>query len=292
MTNRLHPDEFLPFAPKNKGEQVHVNHEGCPAGVDTKRRLYVKRETNGKVIAYCHHCNGAGFAADTIRTSSTGSDADSLLASLYGSRRPSEREVRRTNKSSPVSGQKVTPSGAACFDPDDWPIAARVWLNSYGIDTSKWRWYYEPGLGRLCYTLRDTEGAAVAKCCRGIEDTNPKYRNFKVESDNPRQFLGTNPDVVVITEDVVSAQRCVDAGYSAFPMLTTVLSDKDLLYLTEQFGCAILMLDNDNIDVESKRNKLKAKLDLLGCKVISLTDTTDPKHYSHTELVKLLEDYQ
>ncbi|QDP48799.1 MAG: hypothetical protein Unbinned5081contig1000_48 [Prokaryotic dsDNA virus sp.] len=297
MTNRLHPNEFLPFAPKNKGEQVHVNHEGCPAGIDTKRRLYVKRTEDGKVLAYCHHCNGSGISSDTVRARCSGSDADSLLAVVRqrsGAGKPQLQDVRdyrkRADKGAPLSGPKVTPSGKAVFDPDGWPVAARVWLNQYGIDQSKWRWYYEPTIGRLCYTLRDVEGNAVVKCCRGIEDVSPKYRNFKVDSTNPRQFLGTNYETIIVTEDVVSAQRCVDAGYSSFPMLTTVVSDKDILYLTDTFKCVILMLDNDNIDVESKRNKLKSKLELLGCKVVSLVDTTDPKHYNHSELVTLLSE--
>lgn len=293
MTDRLHPDEYLPFAPKNKGEQVHVNHDGCPAGRDTKRRLYVKRNEHGKVVAYCHHCGGAGVSSDTVRAYSSGTSLDAVLAvrsGAYESKHIPRQGRARDDKSPAVYRQKTTPSGAALHRVGDWPIAARVWLDSYGIDTSVWRWYYEPRLGRLCYTLRDTEGVAVAKCCRGIEQTNPKYLNFKQESDNPRQFLGTKTECVVITEDIVSAQRCVDAGYAAFPMLTTVVNDRDLLYLTDTFGCAILMLDNDNTDVETKRNNLKSKLELLGCKVISLKETTDPKHYSHTDLVKLLQE--
>lgn len=42
------------------GTQIHVNHEGCSAGVDSKKRLYIKRVVGG-VLGYCHHCRDHGF---------------------------------------------------------------------------------------------------------------------------------------------------------------------------------------------------------------------------------------
>lgn len=41
--------------------QYSFNHEGCPAGVDTKKRLYIKVISNGNLVAYCHHCGNKGF---------------------------------------------------------------------------------------------------------------------------------------------------------------------------------------------------------------------------------------
>ena len=60
MTEKISNSFLRKHAPKNIGEQVHVNHESCPAGEDTKRRLYVKRVPGG-VLGYCHHCSGHGF---------------------------------------------------------------------------------------------------------------------------------------------------------------------------------------------------------------------------------------
>ena len=47
-------------APSNNNEQTHVNHVGCPAGEDKKRRLYIKR-TDKALLAFCHHCGEKGF---------------------------------------------------------------------------------------------------------------------------------------------------------------------------------------------------------------------------------------
>lgn len=45
----------------SQGEQINVNHKDCPAGVDTRKRLYIKRTTAGAILAYCHHCNSKAY---------------------------------------------------------------------------------------------------------------------------------------------------------------------------------------------------------------------------------------
>lgn len=46
--------------PTEVGKQIHVNHDGCPSGTDTKKRLYIKRATANSYIYYCHHCQDSG----------------------------------------------------------------------------------------------------------------------------------------------------------------------------------------------------------------------------------------
>lgn len=43
------------------GQQINVDHRDCPAGTDTRKRLYLKRTSSGAVLAYCHHCNSKGY---------------------------------------------------------------------------------------------------------------------------------------------------------------------------------------------------------------------------------------
>lgn len=57
---RLHHTEYVPYASDTVGLQVNRNHDDCPAGLDTKARLYIKRTEEG-VVAYCHHCGKSGF---------------------------------------------------------------------------------------------------------------------------------------------------------------------------------------------------------------------------------------
>ena len=46
-----------------QGEQRNVNHLNCPAGNDTKERLYIKRTEYG-YVGYCHHCQGSFVMKD------------------------------------------------------------------------------------------------------------------------------------------------------------------------------------------------------------------------------------
>lgn len=47
---------------RGPNDTVHLNHDGCPAGVDSKRRLYATTTEDGSgTIFYCHHCQGKGF---------------------------------------------------------------------------------------------------------------------------------------------------------------------------------------------------------------------------------------
>ena len=95
---------------------------------------------------------------------------------------------------------------------------------------------------------------------------------------------------MIITEDIISAQRCVDAGYSAFPLLSTTMREADLLYLTEEFkrGTIRLWLDNDKPEVNINRNKLSNTLKILGLEVDIVKDFKDPKHYSTTKIKEIL----
>lgn len=47
----------------NPGDTVRLNHVGCPAGEDTRERLYLTHRveaSTGVILAYCHNCGGGG----------------------------------------------------------------------------------------------------------------------------------------------------------------------------------------------------------------------------------------
>lgn len=67
-----------------EGDQVNVNHKECPSGVDTKRRLYLKRIDGGKVLGYCHHCGSKGLLKGT-----------KVLKSIAALRTPFQEEIAK-----------------------------------------------------------------------------------------------------------------------------------------------------------------------------------------------------
>ena len=43
------------------GETTSVDHIDCPAGEDTRQRLYLTKVDDTKVICYCHNCQNGGY---------------------------------------------------------------------------------------------------------------------------------------------------------------------------------------------------------------------------------------
>ena len=67
-----------------EGDQTHVNHLHCSAGQDTKKRLYLKRIEDGKVLGYCHHCGAKGILK-----------GKRVLKSLAALKEPFEKEIEK-----------------------------------------------------------------------------------------------------------------------------------------------------------------------------------------------------
>jgi hypothetical protein len=54
------PDHYPDYNSMSVGEQIHGNHIDCPAGVDNKRRLYIRRADTSMWLLHCHHCGDSG----------------------------------------------------------------------------------------------------------------------------------------------------------------------------------------------------------------------------------------
>ena len=39
----------------SENETIRINHDGCPAGTDTRRRLYITKKPQ-VILGYCHNC--------------------------------------------------------------------------------------------------------------------------------------------------------------------------------------------------------------------------------------------
>ena len=55
----LSRSEFVPYAPKDRGGQTHIHH--CKQGHNNDR-LYIRRNEDESIVAYCHHCGKSGYS--------------------------------------------------------------------------------------------------------------------------------------------------------------------------------------------------------------------------------------
>jgi hypothetical protein len=224
----INKEQILKNAPSNMGDQSHVNHIGCEAGVDTKRRLYIKRVEKG-LLAYCHHCNQSGFAGDTTHRLS------SWLV---------KRESSNKNNSKPIIAALTT--------------EGKVWLrNSFCVaeDTA----HFNGIVGersKVALTLYNQQAEPIGWQVRNLHtNIGPKYLTHYVNSSSkgdPNWFCKAS-NVLVITEDYLSSYRIhKDTPCSAVALLGTNLSDKTLMQIHEiNYQTILIWLDPDEAGKEA-----------------------------------------
>lgn len=218
---RLAHSEFMPYAPSAVNDQVHINHDECPAGVDSKRRLYIKRTSSNTVVAFCHHCGGKGSHTEGMKPE----DVKRLRAKLDG-----------------IKEEEAVPlaKGAVLELPTDikeswhdWPADLLAWIAKSGLspsDTAKLGIGYSQSSGGLIISggmwanagtplMKQTFnqkdfGYQVRHDKATAESFGRRYTTYAGECGNECYMCNGHPTFFV--EDVLSAYKIAKAGGEAF----------------------------------------------------------------------------
>lgn len=190
----------------DRGQTMRVNHTDCPAGEDTRRRLYLTRPASSPevVLAFCHNCQGHG-----VRNAGGYRD-------FYEKTMP---------VSVPVDGEWEMPPHLE-MNPALWPTDASIWRMQKGLshqDIVDLRIGYDPATSMVClpmYRHVDWEGVPLDKddCfgyqLRSVHGTGPKYLTaLKDRALTPyTRFAPTSSDVCILVEDLASAHSVSKAG--------------------------------------------------------------------------------
>ena len=145
------------------GQQKNFNHIDCPAGTDTRGRLYVKRVSGG-ILGYCHNCQEAGFVREINKE---GAD---LRKWLRGDETVDIAEETVLSRESP--GPKFRQ-----LKEDDPGVE---WLDKYSID-----WEDNPNFlcpqdrnDQVVLVLRTSKGICYGYQIRNMIDS-PKYLTYR-----------------------------------------------------------------------------------------------------------------
>ena len=263
-------------APKTIGMQIHINHKGCSAGEDTKKRLYIKR-TVGGVLAYCHHCSEHGFVRDK-----TG-DGDRLASWLKGK----DVDAPRIEKTSWM------------WEASPLPMHCTAWIHSNHCTPQDGRYISgvrsDPCKVALC--LRDPLGSPIGYQFRNLEKgAKPKYLTSYIDHPNRGDaswFHVTGNKILIITEDFLSAYRIHrDIPFiSSVALLKTSISDRTLNQIaTINFEMVFIWLDPDEAGIKGAKEAYKKLTYFLptGTKVAILGYDKEPKQYTPAELREVL----
>lgn len=232
------------------GEQIHVDHHECG---DTRSRFYIKRETD-RILGYCHNC-GIGGAHTAVK-------------------------YRATKKTAAVRADFTPPDLTYTIPP-----AGLDWLHEWGFtekDAKRWTIGWSPSSQRVCLPVVLQERDKITLTgyqLRRMGTYGPKY--LSARGDAPMEALFRSHDPVVIVEDLLSAYRVYDAGFTSLPLLGYhIRPERIAALLSEGFTKFVVWLDNDKPEIiEASRHNKRLVL-ALGGECHTIDRGKEPKHFS------------
>ncbi len=267
---RLRTNEFLHQAPDSG--TVRVNHDQCPAGQDTRRRLYVTRKEDGNVIAYCHNCSNSGFHGSGSRFR----------------RHPVDVSLVEVEEKELVMPEYMR------SEQKDWPKEMAVWLIKCGIPFTIAQEYgicYDSERHRVVIPKLNKDGALVQyQSRRLVDDGSPKYLTNKLKHEHIHDPIGPGERTCIIVEDMISAIRLVLLGYDAVPLFTDTMSSETMLTLVGRYDKIYVWLDNDSVTVNRHADIICTGLRLLDQHAQRITGLRDPKHYKDSEIDGIIKE--
>lgn len=284
MTDYIPFDDFVPYGEElDNGEQIHINHETCTAGEDTRRRLYIKRTEDGRnILAYCHNCSLSGCYSVKYAAARSATAKDMVL---------------RESDSVPFRG--TLPKG---FNPNykSWNSEQRAWLTRYGITEDEQKQYMlgvDTNTGKVILPVF-RGGKLLGYQARYLGDDKdvPKYVTktsckpmYWYSGDYAKGTLQSSLDrCLCLTEDVLSGIKCA-RFVPTMALLTAFMGNEQVAFaLRNNFDKFIIFLDDDNRNVKLNQVKIKAKLEQIGDVKLITGVGKDPKACSNSELKRLL----
>ena len=272
------------------GEQVHINHEDCPAGNDTKRRLYVKREKES-VLFYCHHCNQSG------RYNLAG-----RAGNLAGVTDKDATGQRADNVSQPIKDWACATGTCGITDAvrelDRWPVNARQWVTRYITEREAYDYglFYSALVGGVCIPIGSAvpwDGLVVRLLLPSAHPVRPAARKYLTYRRTVRGNLYWRSkhvsDTLVIVEDCLSAIKV--ARHADSLAILGAHYGYDLMQIVKEYQRVIVYMDNDNQQIRNKQEILRNQIALVNHSVRVHRSTKDPKECSDEELLRIVNGH-
>ena len=258
MSSKLERSEFVPYAPKDRGVQIHIHH--CKQGYHNDR-LYIRRNEDESIVAYCHHCGKSGYSFSDNLQIRTAKEVHKQTwrygkPSIEPSSTSGQQNIRKTWDKKNRAYERYRAIHK------EQPFLIKNLITQELIDK-----YEIKVIGdRIYFPIFDQAG-----------------KNLKVVLGR-----GENPKWLVewLSKDKTYS-RIAECGYSALPCLSSSLRDS-LLPKLEEYGTIIVWLDNDNSQVLSNTLKIKNKINLINDNVW-ICRGNQPKDLHDQDIIKYLE---
>lgn len=276
------------------GETERINHEDCPAGEDTKRRLYITKPANDPnlVLGYCHNCNGKGMQSGKTGYRSNFHENNLVLPTI------------------PAGVFKV-PDGLV-RDPDIWPVHATTWRIEKGLTKDECFEFgiaHDPNTNHIYLPMYKNiinggvlSSSKFSDLCgyqlRRLEGIGAKYTTvLRGRSTIPSTLfiLASKPTkAVVLVEDYASGIAVWQAIGSKVGVLVNY-GVKNLPQVLNRVPASmdtgIVWLDNDSPHVEDMARQIARTWGLItGASIAVVTEKSDPKNCTHSKIQELIRE--
>lgn len=281
------------------GETIHVNHLGCTAGTDTRRRLYITRKITDSGattdLGFCHNC---GMGAVNVEGTP---NARALVSAGTKSLRGFTPVPLELPENLVLAGTFGFPPEAAQFLQ---PIMENLGPATVAVagewdheDTQNIGIGFNRSNGRLVLPIWETLSGSfgtphvpewhtlVGWQERRLYGNGPKY--ITTDNGNPLEttvhLYDDPPELIVFTEDYLSAIRVAQADPRAMavPLLRYKVRAERVAELAKTRLPAIVWLDNDRPEVKNEAAHIERLWRAMGNKAAGTQDTLEPKKCQH-----------
>lgn len=263
------------------GETARINHIVCPAGTDTRRRLYITKKPD-VILGYCHNCGESS------------------------SKYISPRDRYRDNRGQPFNtttkpSEYVEPLVVKFNEELSIPIEAEAWRIKNKLSRkqcSNYKIYYEPEHNAIYLPFFTTETFTNGYQLRPLYRYGAKYINYVKDNDKELGGIVREPtlasDTLVIVEDLISGIHINEAGYDALVNYGTHVKPT-ILYraIKGKYKHYVVWLDNDNKVVKEKARQMYDILHMyknMDQSIRLVRVISDPKHHSDDDIRKEVEN--
>lgn len=251
-----------------EGEQHRFNHAKCPAGEDTRRRLYVKAVNPSSTwIAYCHNCGNSG--ASRRASGKSFNIHDALLERCETS------GVTDTLNEHSNSILNIVKAGLN----DNLSLAAKAWLYKCRLTDDDIK---ELGIknfdGHVAIPINDRSWQV-----RFINaPTAHRYTNFYPKDEQRHYYIREDAtvNILILTEDIISAYRV--SKYSRCDAIACLGTNVPKNIDFSRYNGVNIWFDRDKA---GQAGALKVGKEIRAlCKNLYLIDAAEPKLQSDEDM--------
>lgn len=247
------------------GATFRQNHCGCPAGLDVKRRLYLKLTEDGTMaLAKCHHCGAsAGIRVRAFKTTkyTTIAEPDTHRGALFNS---AESLLKSCTHISKIPVVELPPALARWAD---FPNVCGEYIEF--VNHESCRVYRSPSKETFLIAVVNDAGIPVRIDARSyklvVGGEKNKWTRYIADDTDSREvstivYNMHNSNTAVLCEDQLSAMKLSWSGFAGVALSGVNLSDDTLFKVSMLYDNIVVWLDNDSKLVRDKATMMHARL--------------------------------